>query len=358
MAMHAEICYMMEALTYFGIKANNVNFEQRMNKALLSAGNSAEAKHFIPASRMAFERLESMVHVDDGLLKQLFGFFSGMPDGHPCGYNIASLLCFDAANKRLGYEEQKALIRTCSRTERAKCALMALGIFSNEMEDSFDFFGLVDRLPLSQEDKLRIMTVCTHPEDYIDKVFSLLDIAAAALRACEAELLPLIDEFCTRYVVTNITDRLNADGGFILPEDAKLEAMPYLLNPGVLTVFDSEDDGFTVHIGMLYLSRFIGNPRLNDAETLETLKSISDSSRLAILRCLGNGEMYGQEIAKQVGLYSTTISHHMAKLINCRIVRCRLAGNKAYYSIDKDGAQEFVNGICDLLKTKPSVDPV
>lgn len=353
MAMHPEICYMLEALTYFGLKANRVSFEQRLTKALMSAGNSDEAKHYVKASRIAYERLESAVQCDDAMLKSLFGFFAGMPEGHPLGYNVATLLCSDAANHRLSYEEQKELIRSYSRKEAARAALTSLGIYSDEMEDSFDFFNLIDKLPLGQEDKFRILSVCSHPEEQLDNIFSMLDVAVAALRTCGEEVTALMEEYCANHSVKTIMDMLNSESGFVMPPAAKIEAMPYLLNPGIIAVLATDGEEYDAHIGMLYLSRFIGTPRLNDAETLETLKSISDSSRLAILRCLGAGELYGQEIAKQLGLYSTTISHHMAKLINARIVRCRLAGNKAFYSIDAEGAKTFMNSLADLLKTKP-----
>lgn len=353
MGMHAGISYMMEALTYLGIKANHISFEQRMNKSVLSCANSEEAKHFAEASRLTYKRLDEALHPDETALHSLFGFFPGMPDGHPYGYNIANLVCSDAANQLLGYEEQKALIRRYNKKDLAKAALTSLGIFSNDMEDSFDFFNLIDKLSISQEDKFRIMTVCTNPDEYMDKVFEQLDEVVNALQSFEGEVMPFIEEYCARSAMKSITTKLNADIGFALPEDAKIEVIPYLLNPGIVAVMANDDNEYTVHIGMLYLSRFIGNPRLSDDEMLEMLKSISDPSRLEILRCLGGGEMYGREIAKQIGLYFTTVSHHMAKLMNCRLVRCRLAGNKAYYSIDEDGAKQFVNSICEMLKTKP-----
>ena len=258
----------------------------------------------------------------------------------------------DAANADIDYDAQKALIRSYDRTQTAKAALCSFGIFSDSMKDSFDFFDSIDKLPLSRDDKLKVFSICTHPETYLERVFALLDTAVAAIRGLEDQVFDIINEYCAQYDLKNVTDTLNEQMGFLLPDDVPIKVIPYLLNPGIITVLDKEGREYVVHIGMLYLMRFLGEAPNNDAETLETLKSISDSSRLEILRCLSNGEMYGREIAKQLGLYSTTISHHMAKLINCRIVRCRLAGNKAYYSLDNEGAKRFLDSLHDILTEK------
>lgn len=353
MGLHPRIGYMLEALTYLGMKANDISMEERIRKALLSCGNSDEMKHYAEATRIVYARLEEAVHSDEASLKSLFGFFAGMPDGHPTGYNIACMLCADAAFTNEGYEEQKTRIRNYSRRAAAKAALTSFGINSGEEDDAFEFFEKIEKLPLSQEDKLRVLTVCTHREEHLDRIFGMLDVTTAALKSCEAEVQPYLDEFCSGHSVENILQKLNADSGFVLPDDTVVEATPYLLNPGIISILDQSGEMYCIHFGMLFLSRYIAGPRLSEGETLETLKSLSESSRLAILRCLSGGELYGQEIAKQLGLYSTTISHHMAKLINCRLVRCRLAGNKAFYSIDHDGAKTFMNSLADLLRTKP-----
>ena len=96
MDIRPAICYMMEALSYLGMKANNVDFDERLSKALKSAGGSERARHFLSASRTMYDLLDSAVRVDERELKACFGFFSGMPDGHPYGYNIAAMLCGDA----------------------------------------------------------------------------------------------------------------------------------------------------------------------------------------------------------------------------------------------------------------------
>lgn len=353
MGMHPAIGYMVEALTYLGMKANGISVEERIRKAHMSCAFSEDMNYFISATRLVYSKLEAAVHPDEESLKTLFGFFAGMPDGHPIGYNIASMLCVSRAFTTESYEEQKAAVRAYSRRDIANAVLTSFGLYNNKTDDGFEFFDRIEKLPISKDDKLRILTICAHREEYLDRVFSLLDVTVAALRSFEPEIQPYLDEYCARYSVENILHKLNADSGFVLPDNAPVDVIPYLLNPGIISVMDSEGKSYCVHIGMLFLARYAAEPRLTENETLETLKSLSDSSRIGILRCLSGGELYGQEIAKQLGLYSTTISHHMAKLINCRLVRCRLAGNKAFYSIDTDGAKAFINSLADLLSTKP-----
>ena len=64
------------------------------------------------------------------------------------------------------------------------------------------------------------------------------------------------------------------------------------------------------------------------------LKSITDMTRLRILKLISNGPMKGYEIAKAVGLTPATVSHHMNELFSQNFVSIEKQGASVLYSLN------------------------
>ncbi|MFD2614803.1 ArsR/SmtB family transcription factor [Paenibacillus gansuensis] len=75
-----------------------------------------------------------------------------------------------------------------------------------------------------------------------------------------------------------------------------------------------------------------------DEETLfivsQTFKALSDSTRIRILHLLSQRECSVTEIAEQLSLLQSTVSHQLRFLKNLRLVKFRRAGQTIYYSHD------------------------
>ncbi|ANE48233.1 ArsR family transcriptional regulator [Paenibacillus swuensis] len=75
-----------------------------------------------------------------------------------------------------------------------------------------------------------------------------------------------------------------------------------------------------------------------DEETLfivsQTFKALSDSTRIRILHLLAQREYSVNEIAEQLGLLQSTVSHQLRFLKNLRLVKFRRAGQTLFYSHD------------------------
>ncbi|MBY6037872.1 metalloregulator ArsR/SmtB family transcription factor [Fictibacillus nanhaiensis] len=77
-----------------------------------------------------------------------------------------------------------------------------------------------------------------------------------------------------------------------------------------------------------------------DEETLfivsQTFKALSDPTRIRILHLLGENECSVSEIAEQLSLMQSTVSHQLRFLKNLRLVKFRRSGTTLFYSIDDE----------------------
>ncbi|GGH85195.1 DNA-binding transcriptional ArsR family regulator [Pullulanibacillus pueri] len=73
-----------------------------------------------------------------------------------------------------------------------------------------------------------------------------------------------------------------------------------------------------------------------DEETLfvasQIFKALSEPTRIRILHLLNKKECSVNEIAKELGLQQSTVSHQLRLLKNLRLVKFRRQGKAVYYS--------------------------
>ncbi|WP_187274024.1 metalloregulator ArsR/SmtB family transcription factor [Paenibacillus sp. N3.4] len=75
----------------------------------------------------------------------------------------------------------------------------------------------------------------------------------------------------------------------------------------------------------------------------QTFKALSDATRIRILHLLSQREYSVNDIAEELSLLQTTVSHQLRFLKNLRLVKFRRAGTTLYYSTDDQH-------VMDLLK--------
>ncbi|WP_138420212.1 ArsR/SmtB family transcription factor [Aquibacillus sediminis] len=77
-----------------------------------------------------------------------------------------------------------------------------------------------------------------------------------------------------------------------------------------------------------------------DEETLfvvsQTFKALGDPTRIRILHLLFSNEYSVNDIAKQLNLRQSTVSHQLRFLKNLRLVKYRREGTTLYYSHDDE----------------------
>ena len=75
------------------------------------------------------------------------------------------------------------------------------------------------------------------------------------------------------------------------------------------------------------------SPRTVEA-LAETFRVLGDPTRVRILDTLSSGELCVCDIASQVGISESAVSHQLRLLRGMRLVRPRRAGRLVYYAID------------------------
>jgi DNA-binding transcriptional ArsR family regulator len=64
------------------------------------------------------------------------------------------------------------------------------------------------------------------------------------------------------------------------------------------------------------------------------MSPLSSEARRAIVTLLRNGDRSAGEIAEALGRPRPGVSHHLSRLLDCGLVRCRQDGAHRYYSLD------------------------
>lgn len=84
-----------------------------------------------------------------------------------------------------------------------------------------------------------------------------------------------------------------------------------------------------------------------DEETLfvvsQTFKALSDPTRIRILNLLCCDEHSVNDIAEELNLGQTTVSHQLRFLKNLRLVKFRRAGTTLYYSSDDEHVMHLLH---------------
>ena len=68
----------------------------------------------------------------------------------------------------------------------------------------------------------------------------------------------------------------------------------------------------------------------------DLFSALSDPTRLRIISVLLDGEMNVGEIAAQLGMTESAVSHQLRGLRQMRLVRARKNGRQVYYTLDDD----------------------
>lgn len=68
----------------------------------------------------------------------------------------------------------------------------------------------------------------------------------------------------------------------------------------------------------------------------DLFKVLGDSTRIRILCVLYNGEMCVNEIAEELGMTTSAISHQLRTLKQSRLVKFRREGKTIFYDLDDD----------------------
>lgn len=119
-------------------------------------------------------------------------------------------------------------------------------------------------------------------------------------------------------------------------------------------------NGIRLHLGVegansLFMGVFIDSifemrSRLVDAESyLSMLKTLSDGTRLRVLKSLYNRYSYGQELADELGGTRNAMYYHIEKLMSIGLVDCKVTEYKMLYTMNKLNVYNQLTAFRDAL---------
>lgn len=89
-------------------------------------------------------------------------------------------------------------------------------------------------------------------------------------------------------------------------------------------------------------------------ELLAFFKALSDANRLKIVALLARGERSVEDLASKLGLTSSTVSHHLARLSAAGLVGARAEGYYSIYRLDERALASMAHRLLEE-ETLPSV---
>ena len=96
------------------------------------------------------------------------------------------------------------------------------------------------------------------------------------------------------------------------------------------------------------------NPLKQEVERerlLMQMKTIADETRIDIIKMLNRkGPMCGKDIAKEMNLAQSTVSHHVEQLRNAGLLHEEQVGRARYYSVRKESKEDFMSLLNDIFR--------
>lgn len=72
-------------------------------------------------------------------------------------------------------------------------------------------------------------------------------------------------------------------------------------------------------------------------------KALSDPTRLRIVLTISKGEICVNDIANNIGMTKSAVSHQLSYLKKLRLIKSRKEGKEVYYSLDDDHVNLLIN---------------
>ena len=85
-------------------------------------------------------------------------------------------------------------------------------------------------------------------------------------------------------------------------------------------------------------------------ELAEFFQALSDPSRIRIIFVIKDAELNVGEIAAQVGISESAVSHHLRSLRLLKLVKSRKVGRQKLYSLDDHHVDEIISKGLDHIK--------
>ncbi len=212
--------------------------------------------------------------------------------------------------------------------------------------DMNEIFQSVNATSLSDQEQMILLRFFQNIDDYYAKVKNTLlqleDICRQHFAAVRNRYEKMIKKLKTDEGRTFYRDLIEQAQFHI--EDFRKDDPIYLevgiIAYGSLSIRFSSWNRLRLRIsaGLLFedLSMLEDKGKYRDKMAQRQLKAIADPTRYKIIRQLSIRPHYVQELADSMDLTAATLSHHLAHLVQVRLIGIRVEGRKNYYSLNSE----------------------
>ncbi|WP_261378370.1 ArsR/SmtB family transcription factor [Paenibacillus agilis] len=213
----------------------------------------------------------------------------------------------------------------------------------------------LEQTTLPEKDRWKMLYFFADPDRMKSKYLELLNIFYnIVFKFWEDELTARLEQSLLRLrqmIQENGVKQLNkALRTDIVPNtmnDLPIHVFPsYFMNTAAF-IYDNEE-GFICLLGINRLD-MISKHDITHQQIGDSLKVLSDEKRIHIIQLLNRAPRYGHELAKELNLTNSTISHHLNSLTTTGFVKAIRQENKVYYHTDKERIAEILQNLTQLL---------
>ena len=226
-----------------------------------------------------------------------------------------------------------------------------------DVERTCTIISYIQNMELKQESKLRVQDIYLKRDLYFEQATKLLEEMVQILKDYKEDMEKLArvwGDYWGKAVeegsflektkgALNIDDSMMEHGLCVMP--CFIELASLWLHTGDHLLLEKENPLAVYRVGIVLTDKLTWNCTMKEEfrvdEIVPVCKLLGDKSKMDILLFIKDKPAYGSEIAKHFSLTTATVSHHMNKLLQLRLVQADLRDGKVYYQASKEMLQEF-----------------
>lgn len=341
----SKLNFILEALCYLGLRANESGRQAREERFLSKGVGSLAAFRAIYAPYQALrQKADALTGLSEAQIMPLFTDLLGDP--YPSGgcFSAPMLLLLPLACAHEGdLDSFVAKALACTPDETARSILISLDLTHLLEEADGDAEGVLLRYLLSSDlpksARVNLAAVQKNHRAILERALPLLERTVDALKQLVPELGTLTDSLTQEVETVGCEACLREIASF--PAGRSISHLrPLVFDPSTNLCLDAPapDGSYTVYCGVLRptLRHMQVAAQATLEQIYECIRLLGDRTRFDIFCYLQNHPAYGQELSKHFGLARNTIHHHMSQMFKAGLVNCTMEGTRVYYSIDKD----------------------
>lgn len=227
---------------------------------------------------------------------------------------------------------------------------------TREIRDMAGLLRFLGTFPCDSRTKWVCTQVWEDPAEYYRLYLKVMEQAVGILEEHLPVLMPLYQNTCGEIRRSLEKDREGYVSGFGLPD---VQADRMLIAPtfggfngtGIYWDHTVQAQSIILIQGVFHarIQSLIAQYSCSSKMLANRMKVLSDPSRIEILKALGDGPLFSQELRERLSLSPGTITHHMSQLVGDGYVTVKKEGVRIQYSLCQEGLRSFLTSLQTAL---------